>query len=47
MTTPLFFYVKKKFLLVRLKNNCNVNSILSTDTITNNDIIQAQIWVKR
>jgi len=48
MTTLSFFYAKKKFLLVSLKRNLNINnSILSSDTITNNDIIQSRIWVKR
>jgi hypothetical protein len=48
MTTLSFFYAKKKFPLVSLKRNLNINnSILSSDTITNNDIIQSRIWVKR
>ena len=47
MTTLSFFYVKKKFRIVSLKDYNVLNSIISIDTITNNDIIQSRIWVKR
>ena len=50
MTTLPFFStnLQMDFPLVSLKRNLNINnSILSSDTITNNDIIQSRIWVKR